>query len=166
MSFMGLRKIISRIVVIAMALPFSSCVGDNSLENRISELEKNAFIPGFGEFMNTIQLHHSKIWFAANAGNWDLARYELDEMKETFSDLSHYVTDRPEVQNIPMIQPALDSIENSVTSKSQKQFKSAYMLLTNTCNNCHRATKHDFNIITIPSQPPVTDQQFKLKEAR
>ena len=39
--------------------------------------------PGLGEYMTTIQLHAGKLWFAANAMNWDLARYELDELKET-----------------------------------------------------------------------------------
>ena len=39
--------------------------------------------PGLGEFMTTIQLHAGKLWFAAKAANWDLAQYELDELKET-----------------------------------------------------------------------------------
>jgi hypothetical protein len=39
--------------------------------------------PGLGEYMTTIQLHAGKLWFAANATNWDLAQYELDELKET-----------------------------------------------------------------------------------
>lgn len=34
-------------------------------------------------FKTTIQLHASKLWFAAKAENWDLAKYELDELKET-----------------------------------------------------------------------------------
>jgi hypothetical protein len=33
--------------------------------------------------MTTIQLHIGKLWFAAQASNWDLAEYELDELKET-----------------------------------------------------------------------------------
>lgn len=114
--------------------------------------------------MNTIQLHHAKLWFAGNDQNWALAQYEMDEMKETFDDLEKYVTDRPEVKEIPMIRPALDSMEQALGSKDLEKFKSAYVLLTNTCNNCHKATNHAFNVITIPSAPPVTDQQFKLKQ--
>ena len=33
--------------------------------------------------MTTIQLHAGKLWFAAKAANWELAEYELDELKET-----------------------------------------------------------------------------------
>lgn len=154
---------------IAGLLLFAACSGGNNaqvqvLEGRIANLEQSRYVPGFGEFMNTIQLHHAKLWFAGNAWNWDLAQYETDEMKETFDDLKKYVTDRPEVKEIPMIRPALDSMEQAVASKDPLKFKSAYMLLTNTCNNCHRATKHAFNVITIPSAPPVTDQQFKLNQ--
>ena len=39
--------------------------------------------PGLGEYMTTIQLHAGKLWFAAKAANWELAEYELDELKET-----------------------------------------------------------------------------------
>lgn len=151
---------------------WTACSGGNNraqtqaLETRITSLEKNAYVPGFGEFMNTIQLHHAKLWFAGNDQNWALAGYEIDEMKETFDDLEKYVTDRPEVKEIPMIRPALDSMQQAIASKSPSRFKSAYILLTNTCNNCHHATSHAFNIITIPSAPPVTDQQFNTKQNR
>ena len=40
-------------------------------------------MPGLGEYMTTIQLHAGKLWFAAKALNWELADYELDELKET-----------------------------------------------------------------------------------
>ena len=39
-------------------------------------------VPGLGEYMTTIQLHAGKLWFAAKASNWELANYELDELKE------------------------------------------------------------------------------------
>lgn len=114
--------------------------------------------------MNTIQLHHSRLWFAGINQNWALAKFEIDEMNETFDDLKKYVTDRPEVKEIPMIRPGLDSMEQAVASKNLSRFKSAYLLLTNTCNNCHRATHHGFNIITIPTRLPVTDQKFKPEQ--
>jgi hypothetical protein len=40
-------------------------------------------MPGLGDYMTTIQLHVGKLWFAAKASNWELAEYELDELKET-----------------------------------------------------------------------------------
>ena len=39
--------------------------------------------PGVGEYMSTIQLHSAKLWFAGQALNWKLSKYELDELAET-----------------------------------------------------------------------------------
>lgn len=156
--------------LVTILVLYAACTDNNNsqvqaLEGRISNLEQNKYVPGLGEFMNTIQLHHAKLWFAGNDQNWALAKYETDEMKETFDDLEKYVTDRPEVKEVPMIRPALDSMEQAITFHDLSRFKSAYIMLTNTCNNCHRATNHAFNVIIIPTQPPVTDQQFGLQHA-
>src|SRR5262249_46301319 len=43
--------------------------------------------PGLGEIMALQQMRHSKLWFAGSAGNWPLAEYELDELKEGFGDV-------------------------------------------------------------------------------
>ena len=43
--------------------------------------------PGLGEYMTTIQLHAGKLWFAAKAGNWELAAYEIHELEETMESV-------------------------------------------------------------------------------
>lgn len=145
---------------------FSAACGNNhqareeALEQRIARLEQERYVPGFGEFMNAIQLHHAKLWFAGQQGNWPLAAYETDEMEEVLANLKKNVKDRPEIRQLPMIQPALDSMEQAVASKNPGRFRAAYVSLTKACNSCHQATDHGFNIIQIPTQPPVTDQQF------
>ena len=47
---------------------------------------KEPYAPGLGEFMTAIQLRHAKLWFAGRAKNWDLAGYEIDEIKEGLED--------------------------------------------------------------------------------
>jgi hypothetical protein len=39
------------------------------------------YTPGLGEIMSLQQMRHSKLWFAGRAGNWDLADYEVDELR-------------------------------------------------------------------------------------
>jgi len=128
----------------------------DSLQRRLS----NSYIPGLGEFMSGIQVHHEKLWFAGTAGNWKLANFEIDEIREALDDIQRFCTDRPEIASIPMILPPMDSISKAVTQQDLPRFKSAFMLLTNTCNNCHRATKHEFNVIQIPTTPPFSNQVF------
>ena len=129
----------------------------DSLQNKLD----NAYKPGFGEFMSSIQVHHAKLWFAGTNNNWELADFEVHEIQESLDDIRQFNTDRPEVKSIGMILPSIDSMNNAIKLKDQQLFKSSFIFLTNTCNNCHKATEHTFNIITIPSNPPVSNQSFK-----
>jgi hypothetical protein len=134
------------------------------LQNQIDSLRSrldSAYTPGLGEFMLSIQMHHAKIWFAGKNGNWDLANFEIDEIRETIGDINKYCTDRPEISSLPMIDQPLDSLKLAITKKNIEAFKSSFILLTNTCNNCHKVTKHGFNVIKIPDIPPVTNQVFE-----
>jgi hypothetical protein len=134
------------------------------LQNQIDSLRSrldSSYAPGLGEFMLSIQMHHAKIWFAGKNGNWDLANFEIDEIRETIGDINKYCTDRPEISSLPMIDQPLDSLKLAVTKKNIEAFKSSFILLTNTCNNCHKVTKHGFNVIKIPDIPPVSNQVFE-----
>jgi hypothetical protein len=138
--------------------------GTATLQAQVDSLQRkveNSYRPGLGEFMSGIQVHHAKLWFAGKAGNWGLADFETKEIREAIDDINLYCTDRPEVVSLPMIKPPLDSIDEAIRIKSIVQFKSGFVLLTNTCNNCHRATKHEFNVIQIPLTPPFTNQVFE-----
>src|SRR4051794_7231939 len=52
--------------------------------------QSEPFKPGLGEIMTLQQMRHLKLWVAVQAGNWALADYELDELKEGFEDISKY----------------------------------------------------------------------------
>ena len=121
---------------------------------------KDAYTPGLGEFMSGIQVHHTKLWFAGINSNWKLADFEIGEIKETLDDIRKYNTDRPEIRSIGMIEPAIDSVGAAIKRQDPVLFRSSYLLLTNTCNNCHKATAHEFNVIIVPASQPFTDQEF------
>ena len=121
----------------------------------------NSYRPGFGEFMSSIQVHHDKLWFAGTNNNWKLADFEIHEIQEALDDIKQSNTYRPEAKAIGMINPAIDSVSNSIKQQNQQQFKSSDILLTNTCNNCHKETEHEFNVVTSPANPPISNQSFK-----
>lgn len=120
------------------------------------------YAPGLGEIMGGIQTHHAKLWFAGINDNWKLAQYEIDEIKERFVQATEIEKSRPEVKMIPTIYPAIDSLTDAIQAKNIQAFKSGFRLLTASCNNCHSANNFEFNIITIPSTPPVSNQDFKV----
>lgn len=137
------------------------------LQVRADSLEKklaNTYKPGLGEFMSGIQVHHAKLWFAGQNGNWELADFELHEIMEALDDIKTFNTDRPEIKSLPMIYAPLDSLNKSVQEKNLSSFQSNFALLTTTCNNCHRDTQHGFNVIKIPDTPPFSNQDFKLQK--
>jgi hypothetical protein len=111
--------------------------------------------------MTAIQVHHAKLWFAGLNQNWELADFEVNEIKESIADINKYCTDRPEIQSLPMILPAFDSVSSAIKQQNARLFKLSFTILTNTCNNCHTLTKHGFNAIQIPDKPPFSNQDFR-----
>jgi len=133
-------------------------------QSRIDSLQQQidkSYKPGFGEFMSSIQVHHEKLWFAGINQNWKLADFEINEIKESLEDIQTYCTDRPERKSLTMIDRPLDSISYAIQQKDEALFKKNFITLTNTCNNCHKATEHEFNVIKIPDTPPFSNQEFK-----
>ena len=134
------------------------------LQAKVDSLQKelnNSYKPGLGEFMSSIQAHHAKLWFAGINENWKLAEFEIHEIQEALESIQKFNNDRPESKVIGMINPAMDSLSNAIRQQRQSVFKSSFILLTNTCNNCHKATKHEFNVVTVPANPPIGNQSFK-----
>ena len=112
--------------------------------------------------MTGIQLHHAKLWFAGQNQNWPLADFEIHEIKESLDDIDEFCKDRPEVKSIGMLRPAIDSVTNSIQQKNLQLFEQSFSFLTTTCNNCHKATDHGFNVVIIPTSPPVSNQDFRV----
>lgn len=135
-----------------------------ALQKQIDSLQQqlhDTYTPGLGEFMSGIQVHHEKLWFSGQAQNWKLAGFEIGEIREAVDDIRKYCTDRPEIGSLPMLMPPLDSVTAAIAHNDAPAFKRSFILLTATCNNCHKATKHEFNVIRIPTTPPFTNQVFE-----
>jgi cytochrome c556 len=157
-----------QIPAIVVMLFFCSCSSNNNPGNA-SQISADSlhkmiapYAPGLGEIMGGIQMHHAKLWYAGINDNWKLAQYESDELKERFEQARKVESERPEVKMIPMIYPAIDSINKAISGKNLVEFKSGFTLLTASCNSCHQANNFSFNVITIPTAPPVSNQDFKV----
>ena len=135
-----------------------------ALQSRIDSLEKKlaaAYKPGFGEFMSSIQVHHAKLWFAGKNQNWELADFEMHEIAETIDAIKEYQTEREESKKAGMLKPSLDAVNDAIQKKDSALFNSSYLLLTNACNDCHKAVNFGFNVVKVPDTPPFSNQAFK-----
>jgi len=123
-----------------------------------------AYVPGLEQFMNVILIEHNKLWFAARAGNWPLAEYELGEIKEIMGDVQDLV---PTFKNLPLadmldavITKEIAALEKSIAAKDSKGFAAGYDKLTQACNACHQATENGFVVIKRPTTPAFTNQDY------
>lgn len=136
-----------------------------ALENEVDSLKKelnNVYKPGLGEFMSSIQMHHAKLWFAGINGNWQLADFEMHEIREIMDDIEKYCADRPETKSLRSnLSSAIDSMNHAIGKQDVAIFKEKFLYLTSSCNDCHRANAFGINVVTIPTAPPVTNQDFK-----
>jgi hypothetical protein len=146
----------------------TACTQENNIEKALqSQIDSlqiqldNAYKPGFGDFMGSIQNHHNKLWFAGFNENWELAAFEIHELEELFEDIKTLYPDRDETQTIPMIEPGLVAVNNAIKKQNIEEFKQGYITLTNSCNTCHQANKHDFIKIIVPTSPSYSNQDYK-----
>lgn len=140
-----------------------------ALKSRISSLESklaDTYKPGFGDFMGTIQAHHSKLWFAGQHENWKLADFEVHEIMEAVEGIQKFQAGRKETEMIDMIKPALDGINSAIKQQSLPRFESSYASLTEACNDCHRAADFEFNVVKIPDTLPFSNQDFRVNVPR
>jgi Skp family chaperone for outer membrane proteins len=137
----------------------------DSLQRTQAELASiKELAPGLGEYMTTIQLHAGKLWFAAKATNWELAEYELDELKETMEAAKALNAEKNgvKISNVldSVLQTQVAQLAESVKRKSSGEFQKSYDEMLSACNGCHTEAGYKFIHIIRPSAPPVSNQQW------
>ena len=126
------------------------------------------YIPGIELFMNVIQSEHAKLWYAASARNWELAAYQLGEIKEIMSDVEDLY---PKFKDLPLgqmldgvITGPIAELEKALDAKDFGKFSAGYGKLTEACNACHQATGNGFIVIQRPANPGFPNQDFRPRK--
>lgn len=128
------------------------------------------YVPGLGEIMTLTQMRHAKLWLAGEAGNWELASYEIDELEEGFEDArafhpTHKDAPQPLAQVLPtMVDAPLAALRSAVDRRDRQEFEAAYDALTAGCNACHQAMKFGFNVVRRPDTSPFPNQDFAPRQ--
>ncbi len=127
-----------------------------------------AYSPGLAEIMIATQIRHAKLWLAGDAGNWALADYEIDELKEGLEDAVKYF---PVYKDMPvgkMIEatamPAIAEVEAAVKAHDRAKFIGAFDKLTAACNTCHQSANRPFIVVQRPTGSVFPNQSFAPKK--
>jgi hypothetical protein len=124
-------------------------------------------VPGLGELMSLQQMRHAKLWLAGQAGNWELAAYEIKELSEGFDDIvrlhpTHEGSPVDPKDAIPMMMAGpLEALGKAVAQKAPADFATEFDELTTGCNGCHEATNVAFIQVQRPAANPYPNQVFE-----
>jgi hypothetical protein len=147
--------------IVLCAAVVSACSGQR--------LESVGFVPGLGEIMAQTASRHTKLWFAGLGRNWELAAYEIDELKEGFEDAGKFHPTHKDIkQALPdllanYMNSPLDGLEHAIKARDLNLFEQSFDNLTAACNACHQATEFGFNKVQRSSFNPFPNQKFDEK---
>jgi len=113
--------------------------------------------PSIAEIMTHQQMRHIKLWFAGRSGNWPLADYEVEQLKDGFDDLGQRLGGDTVEKTVGA---PLSALEKAIDAKNSAAFAAAFDRLTEGCNACHRALDHAFIVMRRPALLPYSDQLF------
>ncbi len=151
------------VAALALAIPLAAL----DAEGEPAAQTPGPYSPGIAEIMINTQVRHGKLWLAGDARNWDLADYEIDELKEGFEDVVQYY---PVYKDIPVgkmieatILPPIAEVEKAIKARDRAKFVAAFDKLTEACNSCHQAANRAFIVIQRPAASVFPNQSFAPK---
>src|SRR6266545_701539 len=119
--------------------------------------------PGLGTVMIEYGNRLARLWFAANADNWDMAKYQLDEMIE-IQEVGE--TTRPNrAPGLKAFEEGyLTALDQAIQAKDKAAFTEAFNNTIGGCNACHKASTgtnwNSYQYVSI--QVPKIDPAFYI----
>jgi hypothetical protein len=130
-----------------------------NIETRVAHLEK--ITPSVAQTMLSIQSHFAKLHYAAEARNWDLARFEREEIEE---DLETVAAMKPQDNGANLlgiisaftngVSGPMAEMKDAIAVSDRPLFRKSYQEMASMCNACHQATGRPFIFITVPATNP------------
>ena len=140
-----------------LALIGAFCIG--LILAPLAVAQQEIYRPPLGDMMSAIQARHIKLWFAGKFGNWDLAAYEVGEIRASLENAANLYRGIP-AELVTNTADPIEAIRDGIEAKDSAKFAKAYGDLTAACNACHSGFGRGFIVIRVPTISPFTDQSF------
>jgi hypothetical protein len=109
--------------------------------------------PGLGTVMIEFGHRFYITYYAAKAGNWKLAEYELEELIEA-QEVAEVTRPKYKKQLKDFEDDYLEKLEDAIEDKNFTKFEKLYTKTTKACNRCHKANGHPYIKYILPKNPP------------
>jgi len=142
----GLGLLAGAMVILAQEAPWLK----GTTEERLKTLA--AIQPGLGSVMIEYSNRAGNVYYAAQAGNWGLAAYELNEMTEIQEVAENTRPGRAKgLQGFE--KSALVPVARDIVNQGAAAFRGDFDKMVAQCNGCHRANGYGFIVYKLPDRP-------------
>jgi hypothetical protein len=148
-----------RISIVLIALVAAAAAFPVFAEDKPAENSQQSYVPSLALMMTVTQLRHFKLWYAGEVDNWDLAKYELAQIKESIQDAVRLFPTLPAADMTVMTDP-VEELERAIDAGNRAKFSQAYEKLTAVCNSCHKNVGVGFIVMRIPRLSPIMTSPF------
>jgi len=111
-----------------------------------------AIQPGLGTVMVEYSNRAGNVYYAAQAGNWGLAAYQLNEMTEIQEVAENTRPGRAKALQT-FEKSALSPLARDIVNQDAMAFRSDFDKMVVQCNGCHRANGYGFIVYKLPDRP-------------
>jgi hypothetical protein len=149
---------LTTITVWAASAPQSQQAQIDALRAQIMRLQAQQFQPQeLGQQMLNLQIRHDRLWWAGQAGNWNLAYFMVGELNEALEHIEKTHADAAQLQPqklsevMPSIMdPAVKNVMQALAKHDRAAFSKAYDRLSASCTACHQVAGDGFLVIQRP----------------
>jgi len=145
---------------VALICAASTYAGDMSKTVVATKHNKNLTIgqiaeiqPGLGTIMIEFGHRFYVAYYAAKAGNWGLAEYQIHELVEA-QEVAEATRPKYTEALKTFEHGALADLQEAIKAKKWKLFDEKYTQTTNACNACHKSTGHPYIQYRLPQEAP------------
>jgi cytochrome c553 len=109
--------------------------------------------PGLGTIMIEFGHRFYVAYYAAKAGNWELAEYEIHELIEA-QEVAEVTRPKYTKSLKAFEHSAMANLQKAIKAKDWKLFETNYTQTTDACNACHKSTGHQYIQYRLPKEAP------------
>ncbi len=109
--------------------------------------------PGLARVMVEYANRFTTLYYAGKGGNWDMAAYQLEEMRDV-----QEIAEKTRPARAPMLKAFessyLDRLADAIKARDETRFEAAFNRAVDGCNVCHAANDVAFIKYRLPKTSP------------